>query len=105
MPHEFRVRWQREGRGQGSRVYQTWAAAYKKFCTIKCWDEVKEDTRYENMPDLKYVVLESREVPEWAPHDFQPKVSDLYRQRTREGILRGEPDHEPEPEGASEIPF
>lgn len=91
MPHEFRVRWRREGRGQGSRVYQTWDAAYKRYCTIKCWDDVKEDTRYDNMPDLEFVVLESREVPAWEPHPFQPEITDHYRQRTREGILYGEP--------------
>jgi hypothetical protein len=104
MPHEFRVRWRREGRGQGTRVYQTWAAAWGRYCTIKCWDDVKEDTRYDNMPDLEFVVLESREVPAWEPHSFQPEITDYYRQRTREGILRGEPDYEPQRE-PGEVPF
>lgn len=103
MPHEFRVRWQREGRGQGTQVYQTWAAAYKRYCTVRCWDEVKEGTRYEDMPDLESVVLESREVPAWAPHDFQPDVSEGFRDRTREGILRGEPV--PEPDGSGPFGF
>lgn len=91
MPLEFRVRSQREGRGQVTRVYQTWSAAYGRYCTIKCWDDVKDGTRYEDMPDLEFVVLESREVPAWEPHRFQPEVTDGYRERTREGILRGEP--------------
>jgi hypothetical protein len=71
---EFRVRWRREGRGQGTRVYQTWEAAWKRYCTIKCWDDVKEGSRYADMPDLEFVVLESREVPAWEPHPFQPDV-------------------------------
>jgi hypothetical protein len=91
MPTEFRVRWQREGRGQGSRVYQTWDAAYRRYLTIKCWDDVKEGTRYKDMPDLVFVVLESREVPAWEPHPWPPVVTPFYRDRTREGILRGEP--------------
>jgi len=91
MMLEFRVRWQREGRGQVTRIYQTWDAAYKRYCTIKCWDDVKDGTRYDDMPDLKFVVLESREVPDWQPHQFQPDITDYYRERTREGILRGEP--------------
>lgn len=103
MPTEFRVRWQREGRGQGTRVYQTWNAAYGRFLTISCWDSVKEGTRYEDMPDLEFVVLESREVPAWTPHDFQPEVTDGYREQTRQGILYGEPVEKPEPAG--EFPF
>lgn len=98
---EFRVRWRREGRGQGTRVFQTWKAAYDRYCTIKCWDDVKTDTRYDSMPALEYVVLESRRVPAWEPHDFQPEVTDYYRQQTREGILRGEPVVD----GADGVPF
>src|SRR5262245_49657332 len=96
MPAEFRVRWQREGRAQSTRIYQTWKAAYNRYCTIACWDSVKEGTRFDNMPPLKYVVLESREVPAWTPHEFQPEVSDLFREQTRRGILGGEPS-EPAP--------
>lgn len=92
MPHEFRVRWQREGRGQVTRIYQTWSAAYGRYLTIKVWDSVKAGTRYENMPDLEVgPILESREVPAWTPHDFEPDVTDSYRERTRQGILYGEP--------------
>ena len=101
MATEFRVRWRREGRGQGTRIYQTWDAAYKRYCTIKCWDDVKTGTRYENMPDLEFVVLESREAPAWEPHQFQPEITDYYRERTREGILRKERD---EPD-SSDVPF
>jgi hypothetical protein len=104
VPLEFRVRSQREGRGQVTRIYQTWSAAYQRYCTIKCWDDVKADTSYDNMPDLEFVVLESREVPAWEPHPFQPEVTDHYRQQTREGILR----REPEPAGQrdpEEVPF
>jgi hypothetical protein len=94
MPLEYRVRWRREGRGQGTRVYQTFYAAWKRYCTIKCWDDVKEGTRYEDMPDLVFVVLESREVPAWEPHPFQPEVAESYRARTREGILAREPERD-----------
>lgn len=94
MPSEFRVRWRREGRGQTTRIYQTWSAAWNRYCTIKVWDDIKEGTRYGNMPPLEFVVLESREVPAWTEHPFQPEVTDLHRTRAREGILYGEPDHE-----------
>jgi hypothetical protein len=100
---EFRVRWRREGRGQGTRVYQTWEAAWKRYCTIRCWDDVKEGSRYADMPDLEFVVLESREVPAWEPHPFQPEVTDSYRVRTREAIESGE--QVPEPWGEEGIPF
>jgi hypothetical protein len=91
MSSEFRVRWQRQGRGQSTRIYQTWSAAYRRYLTIKCWDDVKEGSRYEDMPDLEYVVLESRECPEWTPHDFQPEITDGFREATRKGILYREP--------------
>jgi hypothetical protein len=103
MPLEYRVRWQREGRGQTTRIYQTWSAAYGRFCTIACWDDVKDGTSWENMPPLQWIVLESREVPAWEPHPFQPEVSDFYREQTRQAIR----DRDPRPpvESSFEVPF
>jgi hypothetical protein len=49
------------------------------------------------------VVLESREVPAWEPHSFQPEVTDSYRVRTREAIEWGEPT--PVDEREREVPF
>lgn len=103
MPLEFRVRCQREGRGQVTWIYQSWSAAYNRYVKIKCWDEAKVGTRFDNMPDLEYVVLESREVPAWAEHDFQPEITDFHRKRTRDGILEWEP--EPADAPKFEVPF
>ena len=97
MALEYRVRWQREGRGQCTRIYQTWKAAYNRYTTIKCWDDVKADTRYEDMPPLVYVVMEARQCPAWEPYPFQPDITDYTRERVREGILRGEDEANREP--------
>jgi hypothetical protein len=58
------------------------------------WDEVGKRGR----------VVEARRR---EPHPFQPEVDDYYRRRTREGILRNEPDNEPdnEPGWVDGIPF
>lgn len=66
--YEYRVRWQREGRRITGRIYQTEKAALHKAEGIAALEEVKGDTRFEDMPDLVGPpVIEARLVGEWTP--------------------------------------
>lgn len=114
MPHEFRVRWQREGRQPAFQIYQSWEAACRKVRSIMAMDEVKRDTeRFADMPDLVGPPeLQVREVGAWAAHDYQPKATEFDVKGVREHVYyrygEGAPPPEPAPSGGEfefEVPF
>jgi hypothetical protein len=83
---EFRVRWRREGQPQiSTRIYQTWSAAYRKAQAIAAIEAVKDDTTFENMPDLaEGPIIEVREVGPWKANEFQARPPhDALLQRMR----------------------
>lgn len=85
MAREYRLRWQRLGRGARWQIFQSEKGCYDKADRLLALDEVKGDIpRFEDMPDLLGPpTIEVREVGEWeprAPHNA-PTVEALSQAR------------------------
>lgn len=83
---EYRVRWQREGHGMATKIYQTEAAARRKIDAILALEEIKGATRHwEDMPDLiRTPVLQVRVVGDWGA--AEPGAQETPSEDARKGV-------------------
>lgn len=99
---EYRLRWRREGRSSTGKIYQTERAAREKMDRLLALDEVKGDTRFEDMPDLAEIRLEIREVGPWNAVADQPTKASA---RAVEHVREWDAVRAPRVESEDDIPF